>query len=66
MKHARVVPTLGLFSVFGFAAVVIGCSEGAQPAAGENIRPANREFFKSKTSQNKPDGAPKGRSTKGP
>ena len=66
MKHARVVPTLGLFSVLGFAAAVVGCGEGARPAGGENIRPATREFFKSKTTQNKPDAASKGRSTKRP
>jgi hypothetical protein len=64
MKHAQFVRMLGLFSVLGFAAAVVGCGSESQQPAGENIRQANREFFKAKTSQNKTDAAPKGRSTK--
>jgi hypothetical protein len=64
MKHAWFVRTLGLFSVLAFAAAVVGCGTGAQQAAGENIKQTNREFFKSKTVQNKTDAAPKGRSAK--
>ena len=66
MKHARFVRTLGLFSVLGFAAAVVGCGEEAPPAAGENTRQANREFFKSKTSQNKAGAAPTAAPRRGP
>ena len=64
MKHAQFVRTLGLFSVLGFAATVVGCGTAAQQAPGENIRQVNREFFKAKTSQNKTNAGSKGRSTK--
>ena len=64
MKHARFVRMFGLFSMLGFAAAVVGCGTGAEQPGGENIRQATREFFKAKTSQNKTDAAPKGRSTK--
>jgi hypothetical protein len=57
---------LGLFSVLGFAAAVVGCGTGAPQASEENIRPVNREFFKAKTSQNKAAATSKGRSTKKP
>jgi hypothetical protein len=63
MKHARFVRTLGLFSVLGFVAAVIGCGTGAE-TPGENTRQATREFFKTKTSQNKTYAALKGGSTK--
>ena len=53
MKHTQFVRTLGLFSVLGFAAAVVGCGTEAPQAAGENIQQPNRESFKSKTSQNK-------------
>jgi hypothetical protein len=66
MKYAQFVRMLGLFSVLGFAAAVLGCGTEAPPAAGENARQATREFFKSKTSQNKADASPKGHSTKRP
>jgi hypothetical protein len=66
MKYAQFVRMLGLFSVLGFAAAVVGCSTEAPPAVGEDIKQANREFFKSKTSQNKADASPKGHSTKRP
>ena len=61
MKHARFVPTLGLFSILGFAAVVVGCGSEPQQPAGENNRQVNREFFKAKTSQNKADAGAGGR-----
>jgi hypothetical protein len=66
MKRAQFVGTLGLFSVLGFAAAVVGCGTGAQQAPEENNRQVNREFFKAKTAQNKTDAASKGRSTKRP
>ena len=66
MKHAQFVRMLGLFSVLGFAAAVVGCGSESQQPAGENIRQVNREYFKAKTSQNKTGAAPKGRSTNRP
>ena len=55
MKHSRFVRSLGLFSVLAFAAAVVGCGGEAPPAAGESTRQVNREFFKTKASQNKVD-----------
>lgn len=57
---------MALFSVLAFAAGVVGCGEEAPPAAGESTRAGNRDFFKSKTAENKAGGARNGRSTKGP
>jgi hypothetical protein len=65
MKHAQFVRMFGLFSVLGVAAAVVGCGSESQQPAGENTRQVNREFFKAKTSQNKTNAAPSGRSTKG-
>jgi hypothetical protein len=62
MKHAQFVRMFGLFSVLGYAAAVVGCGSESQQPAVENIRQANREFFKTKTSQNKTNAGSKGRS----
>lgn len=64
MKHARFVRMLGLYSMFGFAAAVVGCGSEPQQPAGENIRQGNREFFKTKTAQNKVDAGANGRTKK--
>jgi hypothetical protein len=64
MKHAQFVQTLGLFSMLGVAAAVVGCGSESQQPAGENTRQVNREFFKAKTSQNKTVAGSKARSTK--
>jgi hypothetical protein len=64
MKHSQFVRMLGLFSVLGFAAAVVGCGSESQQPAAENTRQVNREFFKAKTSQNKTNAGSKGRSTK--
>jgi hypothetical protein len=66
MKHAQFVRMFGLFSVLGFAAAVVGCGTAAEQPAGDNIKQARRESFKSKTAQNKAGGAPRGRSLKRP
>jgi hypothetical protein len=64
MKHARFVRMLGLFSMFGFSVAVVGCGSEPQQPAGENIRQVNREFFKTKTAQNKVDAGANGRTKK--
>jgi hypothetical protein len=64
MKHARFVRMLRLFSMFGFAVAVVGCGSEPQQPTGENIRQVNREFFKTKTAQNKVDAGANGRTKK--
>jgi hypothetical protein len=66
MKHSEFVRMLGLFSVLGFAAAVVGCGTDAQQADVESTKQARREAFKSKTAQNNANAAPKGRSTTKP
>ena len=64
MKHAQFVRMFGLFSVLSVAAAAVGCGSESQQPTGEETRQVNREFFKAKTSQNKTNAAPSGRSTK--
>jgi hypothetical protein len=64
MKHSRFVRSLGLFSTFGFAVAVVGCGSEPQQQAGENIRQVNRDFFKTKTTQNKVDAGATGHTKK--
>jgi hypothetical protein len=52
------------FSIFGFAVAVVGCGSEPPPPAGETIRQGNRDFFKTKTSQNKADSKTSGRTKK--
>jgi Pyruvate/2-oxoacid:ferredoxin oxidoreductase gamma subunit len=66
MKYAELIRMLGLFSVLGFAAAVVGCGTEAQQADVESAKQARREAFKSKTAQNNAKAAPKGRSTTKP